>query len=266
MKLDSRIGELETLKELLTEFVEPQSKHRVVQISVQERLFPIQDLKGPKEYAQVLYDVFQCHRWLYEHAHILHRDISVGNIMFRKHRSRIYGVLNDFDLACKLSEITSDPLVDHRLGTKPFMALDVLAPTWTGGKKALYRHDLESLFYTILCIACQYNGTKLEPKTSPFQSWFEGSLAQVYQFKTNDILLEDTWYAPVTGRFIQFVPWLEDMRKLVRVGYLSRPTVANTDYARQFNYDTLGGVVSHRTFRAIMSRFNRATLEERSSA
>ncbi|KAJ3986086.1 protein kinase [Lentinula detonsa] len=39
------------------------------------------------------------HQWLYECAGILHRDLSIGNIMFRRIDGKVYGVLNDFDLS-----------------------------------------------------------------------------------------------------------------------------------------------------------------------
>lgn len=42
------------------------------------------------------------HHWVYETSKILHRDISISNIMFRRTRSRhrpVSGVLCDWDLA-----------------------------------------------------------------------------------------------------------------------------------------------------------------------
>ncbi|KAF8892836.1 hypothetical protein CPB85DRAFT_1440734 [Mucidula mucida] len=44
------------------------------------------------------------HAWVYECTKILHRDISISNIMYRvKEDGRICGVLNDFDLSSCLS-------------------------------------------------------------------------------------------------------------------------------------------------------------------
>jgi len=39
------------------------------------------------------------YRWLFEVPKILHRDISQHNLMLRKEDDKIYGVLNDLDLA-----------------------------------------------------------------------------------------------------------------------------------------------------------------------
>jgi hypothetical protein len=33
------------------------------------------------------------HRWLFEHADILYRDISLDNLMLRKEGGKVYGVL-----------------------------------------------------------------------------------------------------------------------------------------------------------------------------
>ena len=39
------------------------------------------------------------HRWLFEHAGILHRDISLDNLMLRGEGDKVYGILNNMDLA-----------------------------------------------------------------------------------------------------------------------------------------------------------------------
>jgi aminoglycoside/choline kinase family phosphotransferase len=45
------------------------------------------------------------HRWLVEEVHILHRDVSFENLMFRMmNDGQKIGVLHDFDLAVKLKD------------------------------------------------------------------------------------------------------------------------------------------------------------------
>lgn len=66
--------------------------------------------------------------------------------------TRVFGVLNDWDLATPVNAIGSS--TNHRTGTGPFMALDLL------GKEPpvhLYRHDLESLFYVLIWAAVHYD-------------------------------------------------------------------------------------------------------------
>ncbi|OCH89275.1 hypothetical protein OBBRIDRAFT_32303 [Obba rivulosa] len=52
------------------------------------------------------------HHWAWEVAEVLHRDISIENIMFYKTKSEIIGVLNDWDHAEKKSNL---PLVQFNL-------------------------------------------------------------------------------------------------------------------------------------------------------
>lgn len=45
---------------------------------------------------------------MYEKSKILHRDISVGNVMFHRHKEQIIGVLCDWDLAYDFSNPTAE--------------------------------------------------------------------------------------------------------------------------------------------------------------
>ncbi|KIK54064.1 hypothetical protein GYMLUDRAFT_144583, partial [Collybiopsis luxurians FD-317 M1] len=54
---------------------------RVLRVPFHEPLEPLMNVKNPLEVAQVIYDIVQIHQWLCEVPKILHRDISIGNIM-----------------------------------------------------------------------------------------------------------------------------------------------------------------------------------------
>ncbi|KAF5358716.1 hypothetical protein D9757_013032 [Collybiopsis confluens] len=116
--------------------------------TVLEKLEPLSSVRSAREFAQVFYDILQIHRWLYEHPRILHHDLSMANIMYRREGDNVYGVLNDFDLSSFRTRMDEGPTSKHRTGTKPFMAYDLLDTAWD--KVHRYRHDLESLFYIIL--------------------------------------------------------------------------------------------------------------------
>ncbi|KAF5381478.1 hypothetical protein D9757_008123 [Collybiopsis confluens] len=86
--------------------------------TVLEKLEPLSSLKSAREFAQVFYDILQIHRWLYEHPGILHRDLSMANIMYRREGDNVYGVLNDFDLSLFHKCVDEGPTSKQRTGTK----------------------------------------------------------------------------------------------------------------------------------------------------
>ncbi|THV01025.1 hypothetical protein K435DRAFT_421405 [Dendrothele bispora CBS 962.96] len=147
-------------------------EERVLRVLVQDKLYPLTSLRVEAQYAQVFCDVLQAHRWLYDHARILHRDISMNNIMVREVDDKIFGVLNDLDLS---SPLTNQPSATskHRTGTRPFIAYELQYPP----RKVtpLYRHDLESLFYVILCLSCRYNLQGKEKFPDRYAVWYTGS-------------------------------------------------------------------------------------------
>ncbi|KAF8154851.1 hypothetical protein B0H34DRAFT_540338 [Crassisporium funariophilum] len=154
-------------------------------------LFSITELKTSDELVPVIKDIFKCefaiafllvahlngflfpsfsgYQWLYEHAKLIHRDISLNNLMYRKVDGRICGVLSNYDLSLFFNKPKPGPSSKQRTGTRPYMAIDLLRPTPT---THLYRHDLESLFYVIVIFVTRYHGGK-EIKNPPLQTWFE---------------------------------------------------------------------------------------------
>lgn len=160
------------------------------------------------------------HHWVYETSKILHRDISVSNIMFSRKRGdsrRIRGVLCDWDLAYDLespyppeqktlranpdiqSDVKEDQIIiekhdkDHigpcyRTGTGPFMALDLLEEGTVPFH--LYRHDLESFFFVLVWFCAVF-----DPDTRTFghlKNWESSDLVSIGLNKRNFIHNETT--------------------------------------------------------------------------
>ncbi|KAF8915042.1 hypothetical protein CPB85DRAFT_1560513 [Mucidula mucida] len=100
-----------------------------MRIVIMEELFPIKTLTTASDLAQVFFDVLNCHKWLYDHPRILHRDISMNNIMYRFDEQRnVCGVLNDMDLSSELEDPEDlKTAFLRRTGTPPFMAMDLFA-------------------------------------------------------------------------------------------------------------------------------------------
>jgi hypothetical protein len=90
------------------------------------------------------------HRNLYEHHHILHRDVSVFNIMIDDSPRPECGFLIDLDLAIRRDRLAASG-ASHRTGTPDFMAVGLL-----DGNGHTARHDLESFFYVLLWLSTYY--------------------------------------------------------------------------------------------------------------
>ncbi|KAF9647789.1 hypothetical protein BDM02DRAFT_3245148 [Thelephora ganbajun] len=166
------------------EFVNEEYKYerRTLRIIIQEHLYPLKALTNVKDIAQVILDVICIHRWLCDHAGILHRDLSLNNIMYRIIKGKVYGVLMDYDLASWTATLTRDytKTSQQRTGTPPFMAHGLLDGT---DAIHLYRHDVESIFYVMLILVTRYDiqvpeegkdgGIQVREGDLYFQDWFE---------------------------------------------------------------------------------------------
>lgn len=106
------------------------------------------------------------HNSLFFKAGILHRDISINNLMInedRDNKSQVIFMIDMDSAAPKDGQTASG--ARWKTGTRAFMAIGVLR-----GEKNTYRHDLESFFWVIFWICIHYNG-KREVKNSQFQMW-----------------------------------------------------------------------------------------------
>jgi hypothetical protein len=108
-----------------------------------------------------LRDAIAGHRHMYTTHHILHRDVSVNNIILSRDLASVGGILIDFDLAISTTRTISSGAT-QRTGTFDFMAHEVLKNPLTP-HTAL--HDLESFFYVLLwlCIYYDRTGNRREP-------------------------------------------------------------------------------------------------------
>ncbi|KAJ3775683.1 hypothetical protein FB446DRAFT_379366 [Lentinula raphanica] len=193
--------------------------------SIQEELQPLSELKTEKEFAQVYFDVVQCHHWVYTYPKILHRDISDGNIMFREEEGKIYGVLNNWDLALLDPETESFPTSKFRTGTKPFLAHEQHSSIWIGPHR--YRHDLELMFYVILLQTCLHTAPTTQASLDPipgnhqYGRWHSEDDEYLGQNK-HSLIHRDPWVPPVEGFFSSFSIWLMFMKRSLADGLEAR--------------------------------------------
>ena len=164
-------------------------------------------------------------------AGILHRDLSLSNIMYRIVREKnsagvveekVCGVLTDFDLASWTEDLKEDysKTSQQRTGTPPFMAYGLL-----NGSDALhlYRHDLESLFYIMVILATHYEirlpteeegGLRMRRglEELPYQIWFDQpSYRTLAGLKY--IFLSNSGHLNLSPDFEDFRGWLRGLHR-----------------------------------------------------
>ncbi|PBK78759.1 hypothetical protein ARMSODRAFT_1078248 [Armillaria solidipes] len=200
---------------------------RVCRVIVQERLHRLEELKTPREYAQVLVDIAQIHKWVYDHPRILHRDISMGNIMWRRNRLGIIcGVLNDFDLSSYRDDLGATSR--HRTGTPPYMSFELLKNDKEGRPpQHLYRHDLESILCVVVLLTwChQLDGTFPERESQlvrvacpKLDGWVHLPCDRLQSEKELFFTTSDPNIEPTTT-FKGFKPWLKRLYNMFRTGF-----------------------------------------------
>jgi serine/threonine protein kinase len=192
------------------------------------------------------------YRWPFEVPKILHRDISLNNLMLRKEGDKVYGVLNDLDLA--ISADIKSTSSKQRTGTKPFMAIDLLPPD---PLVHVYRHDLESMFYVLVWITSRFHDGE-EIADAPLQEWADQGGATLVDKKHSFILSEPP---PPTSEFDLFGRWVVSLQKMMRNGFSARTEYrselaiavrSKTTYPPTFDDETLDGFVTFDMFEAIL--------------
>ncbi|KAI0071902.1 hypothetical protein K474DRAFT_484638 [Panus rudis PR-1116 ss-1] len=78
---------------------------REFRLLVLEAYEPLANLTSPGDFKKVFREVFEAHHWIWTKAQVLHRDISVNNIMFRICDGVVEGVLCDWDLSATKDEL-----------------------------------------------------------------------------------------------------------------------------------------------------------------
>lgn len=103
------------------------------------------------------------HHELYEKAGILHRDVSVENLMVDATDHRC-GILIDLDIAARVQDgdQTLHPILTHA-GTLGFRSIELLRQSTHYPTRALYEDDLESFFYALYHVQTLYHDGRRLP-------------------------------------------------------------------------------------------------------
>ncbi|KAF2804372.1 serine/threonine-protein kinase Sgk2 [Mytilinidion resinicola] len=144
-------------------------------------------------------------------AKILHRDVSIGNVMLNIAEDD--GFLIDLDLAIKIDRENASG-APSKTGTKVFMAIGALY-----GEDHNFMHDLESFFWVLFwsCIHC--TGPGGQRRVSEFQAWNFESTENLAKIKAGSVLEEDKFSKEVDKNFATYctplIPCIKEMRKVV---------------------------------------------------
>tara|TARA_R110002003_G_scaffold848_3_gene21691 strand:- start:6 stop:650 length:645 start_codon:yes stop_codon:yes gene_type:complete len=144
-------------------------------------------------------------------ANILHRDISIGNVMLNTAEDD--GFLIDLDLAIKIDRASASG-APSKTGTKVFMAIGALY-----GEDHNCMHDLESFFWVLFwaCIHCTGPGGRR--RVSKFEAWNFESTENLAKVKTGSVLEEDKFIKEVeensTAYCTPLIPCVKELRKVV---------------------------------------------------
>ncbi|KAJ2783206.1 hypothetical protein GGI15_002670, partial [Coemansia interrupta] len=129
---DTTASVLRSMYSALTDKDKPIAKHRIPfrahkRIVTEPVAMPLRTLTSGHEVIIVIADAMRCHGAIYDATKILHRDMSMGNIMYTRNRdgTGLKGILIDFDHAIIVG---NDSEIGHkeRTGTGPFMSVNNL--------------------------------------------------------------------------------------------------------------------------------------------
>ncbi|KIK54065.1 hypothetical protein GYMLUDRAFT_919425 [Collybiopsis luxurians FD-317 M1] len=178
--------------------------------------------------------------------------------MFKRVSDKVFGVLNDFDLAY-CAEYSEQPSSKHCTGTTPFIAYRLLSSKPKGGHVS--RYDLESVFYVLLIICCHYEGLgrSIYWEERPYIKWFTESVDVVAALK-GTLILFDSGYLPIQPYFEDFRTWLDEICTVFRRGHVDFLVNGGE---KDYNFATLGGKISYAKLKEVMCSFQGTPLVQR---
>ncbi|KAI0196616.1 hypothetical protein EV127DRAFT_417080 [Xylaria flabelliformis] len=175
---------------------------------------PIYKASSPAALLKALEGCINGHKCLRE-AGILHRDISINNIMINEDKDSTspFSFLIDLDLAIKENRKGSSG-AKGRTGTRVFMAIGLLE-----NEQHSYMHDLESFFWVLVWICVYYGAGGESVEKSPLDSWNYKNDEDLIDAKTgmihNTHRFEQRASKYFTPYYQPLIPCVEALRKEV---------------------------------------------------
>ena len=151
---------------------------------------PLFQYKNVKELLCCFRDAVKAHQSLFIDGKILHRDISLNNIIITDPKADGFsGMLIDLDLATSIDVNGKNERsgAQKMTGTLKYMAIEVVEFAFRDARRDLehtYRHDLESFFYVFLDICINYgwpDGSK--SRVDALKNWYIGDYESIAYIK-----------------------------------------------------------------------------------
>ncbi|KAF1996945.1 serine/threonine-protein kinase Sgk2 [Amniculicola lignicola CBS 123094] len=144
-------------------------------------------------------------------AKILHRDISIGNVVLNMAEDD--GFLIDLDLAIKIDRENASGALS-KTGTKVFMAIGALY-----GEDHNFMHDLESFFWVLFWVCVHWNGPGRSRSQTKYDSWNYEPTQKLAEIKKGKMDEEDKFMEEVEKEFTAqcrpLIPCIQELRKVV---------------------------------------------------
>ena len=204
---------------------------------------------------------------------MLHRDVSVNNIMYEMRGGKYYFILIDFDMAvvCPDAEGESSYVASskHRTGTLAFMSRELVQDAMRADRPGYIpiphrlHHDFESLFWVVLwCLYIvvtigleNYQKRALRDRV---RSWDSGKLRSVAAAKKDDMTVDleyDVDISPSAESLSRwFSEWIEILDKLIRTKRVRRSRIAKgLPVDPDFDEESVGGILSRDSLKAALT-------------
>ncbi|KAH8743581.1 hypothetical protein F5883DRAFT_40734 [Diaporthe sp. PMI_573] len=164
-----------------------------------------------------LADCIEGHESLRRKAGLLHRDISLNNLMIDKDNR---GFLIDLDLAINEQRVGTSG-AKGKTGTWAFMAIGALQ-----GEQHSFMHDLESFFWVLFWICIHFDGPTKDRVVSRFDKWnyvdTDERAEDLAGIKLIVVAREEMFMKTTTKYFTQYyqplTPLMNSLRKVVFPG------------------------------------------------
>ncbi|KAF8520515.1 hypothetical protein JB92DRAFT_3094664 [Gautieria morchelliformis] len=156
----------------------------------------IDQFETRKDLLLAFHDAVLAHQQLHDVAGILHRDISIGNILLNPRGAEDNrGILIDFDHAIRVGD-TSPYLTKRQIGTWRFMSRNAL----DGKRPHTYIDDLEAFYFVLCWILMVYSGphkVKAVPKQAAWWDLPDAFVMKEGHFGIREFRLPvDRWFGP----------------------------------------------------------------------